>query len=323
MAETGRDIAKAAELLRSGEVVAIPTETVYGLAANALNPEACVRIFEIKERPFFDPLIVHIRGIEEVLRYAIEFPPEAKELCQRYWPGPLTVVLKKREIIPDIVTAGHDSVALRVPAHEVTLNLLQMLDFPLAAPSANPFGYVSPTRASHVEKQLGSKIPYILDGGPCRVGIESTIIRFGGERPELLRLGGMDTRILKETLGEFTESLHQGSNPGAPGQLDQHYAPLTRFILLKTGEQPFPIKGVKTALIRFRDYSTDFPEQDQYILSDTGDLHIAANQLFAVLRETDEKGYGQIIAETVPEVGIGRAINDRLRRAAAKGISPE
>lgn len=323
MAETGRDIARAAELLRKGQLVAIPTETVYGLAANALDPEACVRIFEAKERPFFDPLIVHIKDLDEVLKYAVTFPPEAESLCRKFWPGPLTVVLNKRDIIPDIVTAGQNTVALRVPGHTLTLQLLEILDFPLAAPSANPFGYVSPTTAAHVERQLGSRIPYILDGGPCEVGLESTIVRFTGGKPELLRLGGMDADTLRKEIGDFTEMLHQGSDPSAPGQLDQHYSPHTRFMLCKEGETINVNSGYRTAFLRFRKAVDLHSEIDQYVLAADGDLHTAARNLFSKLRELDEKGYDQIIAETVPDTGLGRAINDRLRRAAAREISPE
>jgi L-threonylcarbamoyladenylate synthase len=181
MAECGTDIEKCAQLLREGKLVAIPTETVYGLAANAFNQDAVVSIYEAKNRPFFDPLIIHTDSVDKAKNFVSFFPEKAKRLADVFWPGPLTLLLPRSNEVPDVVTSGLDNVAIRVPDHELTLKLLEQLDFPLAAPSANPFGYVSPTEPEHVQKQLGNKIPYILDGGKCKVGIESTIIGFDGE----------------------------------------------------------------------------------------------------------------------------------------------
>lgn len=231
-AVTGEDVQQAAILLKEGKLVAIPTETVYGLAANALDPHAVTQIFAAKKRPFFDPLIVHISGISEVEKYAVSIPGTALKLARALWPGPLTLLLPKKEIIPDIVTSGLDTVGLRVPAHPLTLALLKNLPFPLAAPSANPFGYISPTTAQHVADQLGDSISYILDGGPSTVGIESTIVGFEGEDIIVHRLGGTSLEALEEITGtEVQLRLNNSSHPVAPGQLTSHYAPQKPFML--------------------------------------------------------------------------------------------
>src|SRR5712672_3021710 len=201
MAEIGKDISKAADLLKQGKLVAIPTETVYGLAGNALNVEAVTRIFAAKNRPYFDPLIVHVCDPSAAGEYAERISDKALELMKRFWPGPLTVLLSKKNIVPDLVTAGLDRVGLRCPDHQMTLALLQSLPFPLAAPSANPFGYVSPTSAHHVFDQLGDKIPYVLDGGRCEVGLESTIIAEIDERLQILRLGGVSVEEIEGVVG--------------------------------------------------------------------------------------------------------------------------
>ena len=191
MAEIGKDISKAKELLERGELVAIPTETVYGLAGNALNVAAIAKIFATKNRPHFDPLIVHVSHFNSINSFASAIPEKAKQLAQEFLPGPLTLLLKRKKIIPDLVTSGLETVGIRCPNHELTLNLLKELSYPLAAPSANPFGYISPTKASHVNDQLGDKIKYILDGGDCEVGIESTIVGFENDKAIIYRLGGL------------------------------------------------------------------------------------------------------------------------------------
>ena len=316
MAEIGRDIGMAKGFLDAGQPVAIPTETVYGLGANALSEAALLKVFEAKQRPFFDPLIVHIREMAEVEKYAAEFPGPARLLAKTFWPGPLTLILPKKPNIPDLATAGHPTVALRVPDHPLTLELLRSLDYPLAAPSANPFGYISPTRADHVQQQLGARIPYILDGGPCRVGLESTIVSFAGASPLLLRLGGMDPMLLKEILGELPEKLHTHSDPDAPGQMDKHYSPGTRFMIEDNLEdQLAALSGKSVALIRFTKPS-GHEVAGEFLLSRAGNTAEAALNLFRVLREADQGGFDMIIAQSVPEEGLGRAVNDRLRRAA-------
>ena len=311
----GGDIAAAANCLRKGDLVGIPTETVYGLAANALNPEAVASIFTAKNRPFFDPLIVHLHAEKEVSRYVSHYPEKARILAKAFWPGPLTLVLPKNDIIPDLVTAGQDTVGIRVPSHPVCLSLLQSLDFPLAAPSANPFGYVSPTTAQHVADQLGEKVCYILDGGPCEVGVESTIVGFVDDEPILYRLGGISVEAIEAIVGKVNEQLHSGSNPSAPGQLDAHYSPGCKVIISDILPENLP---AKTALLRFKSILPGFPAEHQFVLSNNGSLEEAAVHLFALLRQLDGMGYGLIVAERLPNTGLGRAINDRLTRAAAK-----
>ena len=228
---TGTDLVYAAELLKAGRLVAIPTETVYGLAGNAFDTVAVSDIFAVKHRPTFDPLIVHTWCLERMQALVGDFPPDAQRLAVDFLPGPLTLLLPKAEAIPDIVTAGSPLVAVRIPRHPLTLRLLEMLDFPLAAPSANPFGYISPTTAAHVERQLGDKIPYILDGGPCTVGLESTIVGFVDGRPVIYRKGGVSVEAIEAVVGKVAVRPHSSSNPLAPGMLKSHYAPHTPILL--------------------------------------------------------------------------------------------
>ncbi|MEJ1241476.1 L-threonylcarbamoyladenylate synthase [Chryseolinea sp. T2] len=313
MAETGNDIKKAASLLRAGELVAIPTETVYGLAANALNSDAVAKIFEAKNRPHFDPLIIHVPSFDAVSLYASEVPNEAKQLAEKFWPGPLTLVLPKRDIVPDLTSAGLDTIGIRCPDHALTRSLLQTLDFPLAAPSANPFGYVSPTTAQHVDQQLGDRIAYILDGGSCEIGIESTIVGFEESHPVIYRFGGLPLESIIDVVGPLKTRAHSTSNPRAPGQLKSHYAPGKRVIL---GDISILLKEVsnKVAVISFK---TDYKIPNQIVLSPKGSLHEAARNLFSALRKVDELPVDIVFAELVPNEGIGRAINDRLTRAAS------
>jgi len=311
---TGTDPAKAAEWLLSGNCVAIPTETVYGLAANALDPAAVVRIFEIKNRPAFDPLIVHVTGLEQAERYAEVFPPPLRLLAEKFWPGPLTILVPKSDLIPDLVTSGLPRVALRAPAHPLTQALLQALPFPLAAPSANPFGYISPTTAQHVFDQLQGKIPYILDGGPCRVGVESTIVGYENGQTTVYRLGGLALETIEAVAGPVQFQLNQSGNPAAPGMLKAHYAPRKPLLVGRRWTVDDGRIGVLTLQWR-----ADLPEHTvQIALSESGDLAEAAQNLFAALRALDQADIDLILAEMVPEEGLGRAINDRLRRAAAR-----
>lgn len=227
----GKDIEYARQLLESGELTAIPTETVYGLAANAFDARAVAKIFEAKNRPHFDPLIIHAKSIEAMNEFVIEMPDWAKKLSMVFMPGPLTLVLKKNEIIPDIVSSGLHTVGIRIPNHPTAIELLSKLDFPLAAPSANPFGYVSPTNAQHVYDQLKHKIPYILDGGVCGVGIESTIVGEEDGKPVIFRLGGTSVEEIWEVIGKCEVRNHSTSNPLNPGSLEHHYAPRHPLIL--------------------------------------------------------------------------------------------
>lgn len=314
MADIGKDLDRAASLLEQGDLVAIPTETVYGLAGNALDVQAVTRIFETKDRPSFDPLIVHVANVESALYYATLIPEKLIRLAHRYWPGPLTLLLRKQEIIPDLVTSGLDTVGIRCPDHALTRALLEKLPFPLAAPSANPFGYVSPTRPEHVEDQLGKKIPYILDGGPCTVGIESTIVGMMGNRTTVFRLGGLSVEDIEKIVGPVDIMLHSTSNPQAPGQLQSHYAPRKKVLVGNIREMLQQTKSGEAAVLSF---TRDYGVPNQFILSRTGSLPEAAQNLFIALRELDKLPVYKILAEFVPAEGLGRAINDRLTRAAA------
>lgn len=312
MAETGVDIAKAVELLAHDELVAIPTETVYGLAGNALSRAAVTKIFSVKNRPQFDPLIVHVPNLEKANDYVLEIPEHARKLAGKFWPGPLTLLLKKKNIIPDLVTSGLDTVGIRCPDHMLTRQLLQALPFPLAAPSANPFGYVSPTKPQHVDEQLGSKIQYILDGGPCPIGIESTIVGFEDSKPVVYRLGGLSLEAIEETIGQVKLMTHSTSNPKAPGQLQSHYAPGKKVILGSIEQllETHPHGGVLS-------FQKDYRVTNQIVLSPSGKPEEAAQHLFESLRAFDKMNVSVILTELVPDQGLGRAINDRLRRAAA------
>jgi L-threonylcarbamoyladenylate synthase len=318
MAQIGTDIEFTAQLLSNAELVGIPTETVYGLAGNALDINAVSKIFEVKARPSFDPLIVHVASLEAAAPYVKEIPEVAYDLAKRYWPGPLTILLPRKPNIPDLVTSGLDRVAIRVPNHPLTLALLQALPFPLAAPSANPFGYISPTTAAHVNDQLGEKIPYILDGGPCSVGIESTIIGFEKEEMIVYRLGGMSLEELREEYPSLTVMKHSTSNPHAPGMLKSHYAPRKKVHFGNVKELLVKLGMENAAVITLSNKIEGIEQNRQVQLSSTGNLTEAASQLFAALRFLDNSSAQFIIAEAMPEIGLGRAINDRLNRASAQ-----
>ncbi len=311
--DIGKDIAKARALLEHRLLVAIPTETVYGLAANALDEDAVLQIFEVKNRPRFDPLIVHGADRERLSEYVTSFPEWAQTLADRFWPGPLTLVLPKREIIPDIVTSGMDTVAVRVPLSPLTHELLTQLDFPLAAPSANPFGFVSPTTAQHVQDQLGGKIPYILDGGECEVGLESTIVAEENGKLHVLRLGGIAVEEIESIIGPV--KIGGASEGHSPGSLLQHYATRTP---LKLGPIDITQHDLSsTGILSYQTRYPGIPPEHQVVLSTSGDLRKASKYLFAAMRYLDSLNLKVILAEEFPETGLGRAINDRLRRAAA------
>ena len=318
MAIIGQDIKEAARWLQGEDVVGIPTETVYGLAGNALSEKALLRIFEVKRRPFFDPLILHVASVDAISEWVSDFPAESRVLAMRFMPGPLTLVLPKKDCIPDLVSSGLDTVAIRVPRHPLTLELLGQLPFPLAAPSANPFGYISPTSAVHVDKQLGDKIPYILDGGPCTVGLESTILDFSGDVPRVLRKGGLAVETLEALLGKLEVSQTGSSNPKAPGMLESHYAPRIPLTLDKGYPSQKNIPVQRIGALCFSEFMRHIPRENQLLLSASGDLEEAARNLFKALRQLEAGGYELILAEQVPEEGLGKAINDRLARAAGK-----
>lgn len=309
------DTLKAAALLKNGKLVAIPTETVYGLAANGFDTTAILKIFEAKNRPLFDPLILHTDSIEKIKSFTKEFPDNALKLAEKFWPGPLTLLLPKKEIVPDLVTSGLPDVAVRIPHHLLTLQLLSQLDFPLAAPSANPFGYVSPTSAAHVQKQLGEKVDYILDGGECEVGIESTIVGFENGKAIIYRMGGLAIEDIEKITGPATLRINNSSNPSAPGQLKSHYAPLKPLLVGEIDEllkkHPQQKAGVISFFKNYRSHKT-------IILSEKKNLHEAAQHLFSAIRNLDESDVEIIFAEVFPDEFLGRAINDRLRRAASQ-----
>lgn len=340
---TPASIKRLAGLLRRGGVVAVPTETVYGLAANALDAKACRRIFEIKGRPSTDPLIVHVPSLEAAEEVAI-FSPQARKLAKAFWPGPLTLVLPKRAIVPAMVTAGLDSVAVRVPRHPAFLALLAEAKRPLAAPSANPFGYISPTTAAHVFDNLGHKISDILDGGSCRVGVESTIVDLRDpEKPRLLRPGWITARdILKATGIRILVTKHPPSTSGnaprslrpasraargmlAPGMLTKHYSPRTPMFLVTkikgSGLHEYASAAGRTAWVFFSKPATlpkaISPDQ-AYWFSTDGKPATVARALFKTLRKLDGKAYARLVVEEAPPSPQAGSLNDRLRRAAAK-----
>ncbi len=325
MARVITDVSQAAAALRRGELVAFATETVYGLGGVALWPETVARIFEAKGRPTFDPLIVHVPDLAAVRQLVTHLPPVAEQLAAHFWPGPLTLVLPKAACIPDLVTSGLSSVAVRIPQHPLALELLRAVGLPIAAPSANLFGRVSPTTAAHVEDQLGDRIESILDGGPCEVGVESTVLVIPESgQPTLLRPGGVSVEEIEALIGPI--QLPAEPIPGvpsispaaqlAPGCLPQHYAPTTPITIDDLQLPPPPGRYGALAFKRC-------PHLEQYsaveILSPSGSLPQAAAELFAALRRLDQRGLDGIRTERFPEHGLGRAINDRLCRAAYRG----
>lgn len=317
--QIGPDLTPAIALLNSSEVVAIPTETVYGLAGNAFSDEAIRKIYAIKNRPLHNPLIVHVSEVSRIAEIAFDIPELAWQLLERFSPGPLTLLLPKKPIISDLVTAGLSRVAIRIPAHPLALELLRNLDFPLAAPSANPFGYISPTTPEHVLKQLGEKIAYILDGGVCDKGIESTVVGFEDGRPIIHRLGAISEEDIRSVAENAVVRDKESAAPASPGMLPYHYSPATRLVFTDDAEELLSrYEPNDVGLVAFTQYWPDIPEQNQIILSRKGDLDEAARNLYSALHALDAMNLKLIVAEPLPERGLGRAINDRLRRAAAK-----
>jgi L-threonylcarbamoyladenylate synthase len=312
----GTDINLAQQFLEQGNVIGIPTETVYGLAGNALNEEAVLKIFSVKNRPYFDPLIVHTHSLDEVIKYTQQVPQRALDLMEAFMPGPLTVLLPRQSCIPDLVTSGLETVAVRIPNHPLTLSLLQQLAFPLAAPSANPFGYISPTTSYHVYDQLHGRIPYILEGGATEIGVESTIVGFENNQAVVYRLGGLAIEEIERVVGKVLVQTNTSSDPKSPGMLKSHYAPRKRLVLTDA----FDITDdelSRVGVIAWDKKVVGVPDHHQIVLSEKGSLKEAAKHLFAAMRTLDETDVDYIIAVRVPDVGLGRAINDRLKRAAA------
>ena len=277
--------------------------------------DAVLKIFQVKNRPAFNPLIAHTDSVGKVEKLVKEIPPKAHKLIVKFWPGPLTVLLEKQPDVPDVLTSGHSRVAARIPDHPLTLSLLSQLDFPLAAPSANPFGYVSPTTAGHVNDQLGDKVPFILDGGSCKVGLESTIIGFEEKRVVVYRLGGISLEDLEREVGKVVVKRSNNAGPSAPGMLKSHYSPGRRILI---GAIAKNIADKDTSAIGVISYRTEFPvpKENQFVLSPSGDINEAAGNIFTALRKMDQPHIREVFAEWLPDKGLGRAINDRLKRAS-------
>jgi len=312
----GVDISIAKSFLEKGELVAIPTETVYGLAANGLDSTAVLKIYAAKDRPQFNPLILHVANLEQLKQLVIEIPDACQKLINTFSPGPITYLLPKKAIVPDLVTAGSSHVAVRIPDHPLTLALISALKFPLAAPSANPSGYVSPVTSDHVLEGLNGRTAYILDGGPCRVGLESTIVGFNGSDVVVHRLGGISIEQIEQATGVVVTIALSHASPTAPGQLKSHYATQKPFLMGNLEQIIMDQVDKKVGVISFKQSYLSFHPQVEIILSPNGNLEEAAARLFSAMREMDAADVDVIVAERFPDEGIGRAINDRLERAA-------
>jgi L-threonylcarbamoyladenylate synthase len=315
-----KNIALARDVLVQDGIVAIPTETVYGLAGNAYSETAVKQIFGLKKRPFFNPLILHIKSMECLHSVAREIPEAAFKLASSFWPGALTLVLKKQAHISDLVTSGMDTVAVRVPNHPVAMKLLEQLDFPLAAPSANPFGSISPTTAQHVHHYFEETLSIVLDGGVCEKGIESTIIGFENDEPVLYRHGAVSIEEIEMVIGKIKIFTEKADKPNAPGMLSRHYAPNTEtHLVTNISESIHSFSDKKIGLLLFKEKNSD--SQDclfQEVLSTTGDFDEAARNVYAALHRLDLSDVDVILVEKLPDIGIGKSINDRLKRAVKK-----
>jgi L-threonylcarbamoyladenylate synthase len=312
---TTETLDRAAALIRNGAVVAFPTETVYGLGACAFDPRAVARIFEIKNRPAFDPLIVHVAG-DAMLREVVRAVPESgRVLMERFWPGPLTLVMNKTTRVPEIVTSGLETVAVRMPSHPVAQEIVARAGVPIAAPSANPFGYLSPTKAEHVAQMLGDRVDLIVDGGPTAHGVESTIVLLEPQ-PTLLRHGAVPVEEIEAAIGPVERELSDETRPLAPGRLPQHYAPSAPIRIVASADEVAFAERSDAALLAFRAPAEGY--RIMRVLSSSGDLREAAAHLFDYLHELDRANVSRIDAERVPEQGIGVAIMDRLQRAARR-----
>ncbi len=310
-------VERAVAALRAGDVVAFPTETVYGLGADALNSVGVAKIFEMKKRPRFDPLIIHIGQKEWLPSFTKGVPLQAQRLIERFWPGPLTIILEKQSVIPDLVTAGLQTVAVRMPSHPVALHLINSLGRPIAAPSANPFGYMSATRATHVARMFENKLSLVLDGGPCSFGLESTIVAIKESQVFVRRYGAVSLEDLRDFVGDVHEKAKHGA-VDSPGQLPYHYAPHRPLTIIKTLDE---VKASASSLLLFRTPSKMPVSKHMRILSPDGDLREAAANFFSYLIELDREDADIIYAEQIPEIGLGKAMMERLRKAARKKLS--
>lgn len=317
--EIGTDIKKAKLLLDASEIISIPTETVYGLAANGKDPMAIAKIYTAKKRPISNPLILHYKDASSAFQDVTTIPNNAEVLAGKFWPGPMTMLLPKKNNIPDAVTSGKSDVAIRVPQHELCLSLLNTLDYPLAAPSANLYGRISPTSPIHVHEQLNSRVPYILDGGICEKGIESTIIGFENDNVIIYRLGSISIEAIETCIQKkvhVRNKIEDKQAPRASGMVKHHYAPNTAmFSVAKKHEE----KNLSNCgFIGFDSLHPDFPNENQFLLSENGNIDAAAKELYRSFHVMDAKRFKSIYIEFMPENGIGKAINDRIHRAIQK-----
>ena len=324
------DLAKikiAAEEIKKGNLVAFPTETVYGLGADVLNEKAVAKIFQAKGRPFNDPLIVHIADVKELNRLSKHVPPVALKLAKVFWPGPLTLVLKKSELVSDIITASLDTVAIRMPADNIALSLIREAQTPIVAPSANIFGRTSPTNAQHVEDDLSGKIEMIIDGGKTKVGVESTVLEITAKPIQMLRAGGVSVEQLKEVIGQVKIGEELERVFRSPGMLNSHYSPRARLILVEEREEAqvrevfrlaleYKVQGFKVGIMAKEENQSKYNGFQVKVIGKGSELNICATNLFSTLRSFDKEGFEIIIAEGLEEQGLGLAIMERLRKAA-------
>lgn len=325
----GADVGYAAEVLLRGGVVAFPTETVYGLGADATCAEALARVFSIKGRPRAHPLIVHLADPDQLAAWGTDIPQVAHELAAKFWPGPLTLIVRRSERVSPVATGGHDTVGLRVPSHPMARALIAAVGRGVAAPSANRFGRISPTTAQHVRADLGADVDYVLDGGPCEVGVESTIVDLSRGRPVVLRKGGLPREALEAVLGEALGASSDASAraaPAAPGTLISHYAPSARVVAVTPAEVPAAVAacgGARVAVLAPRREFEAWPELAVVrwpLPDDPGEM---ARDLYAAMRDLDARDLDVIVAALPAEVGLGEAVADRLRRAAGPRDAPE
>lgn len=313
------DLEKAIQLLKQNELVAIPTETVYGLAANAFSESAIEKIYQVKQRPKNNPLIVHVHTLNQLNIVAKNISSDALKLARFFWPGPLTLVLDKADGISTSITAGKDTVALRMPNHELTLELLKALEFPLVAPSANRSNHISPTCAEHVRISLGSESPFILDGGSCQNGIESTIVQVNSSVTKILRLGAITKEAIEKVLGREIEGVKESEKEiVSPGMFKKHYSPTTKFVASSSLlEELKKYNGNKIGVLFFKEKPLIDDSITYRILSPQGSMEEASKNLYAYMHELDALGLAIILAEYLPDTGLGKSINDRLKRASS------
>ena len=311
----GNDVAHAARLLEQGKLVAIPTETVYGLAGNALDINSIGEIYRVKNRPSFNPLILHVPNLETAQKYVTHFPKEALQLVRQFWPGSLSILLPKSNIVPDVITAGSSHVVLRVPNHPITLELLNCINFPIVAPSANISNTVSPTSPNHVNQGIGHEINYILDGGNCKIGIESTIVSIKNGKVQILREGGVSREDISRQTG-LQISLSKQKTVQTPGQLKKHYATQKPLYIVESISEYIKENPTQNCSKLYYEENDNHDVENIYYLSKNYDLSEIANQLFSIMRLADKDPTDCIIIEPIKLKGIGRAIDDRLKRAA-------